>query len=208
VRLGSALPVKTCSVPETGQRHLVTLRWGLVPYFTKDPKRAWKPINARCETVATSAMFRSAFAYRRCLAPAAAYYEWWYDPEGKTLFAVTRVDGGPVAFTGIWKEWQSPEGEVLRTFATMTAEANRQLSGIQDRMPVIVDAMTGCCGWVRPTAIPAPCSAPHRTTCFGCGGWANRLAMSGMTGRSCSSRTRRRTPPLSCCRRTETGAPV
>ena len=140
VRLGSALPVKTCSVPETGQRHLVTLRWGLVPYFTKDLKRARKPINARCETVATSAMFRSAFVHRRCLVPAAAYYEWRDDPDGgKTPFAVARVDGDPVAFAGIWKEWQSPEGEVLRTFATMTTEANRQLSGIQDRMPVIIE---------------------------------------------------------------------
>jgi putative SOS response-associated peptidase YedK len=125
--------------PETGQRHLVTLRWGLVPYFTKELKRARKPINARCETVATSGMFRAALAYRRCLVPAAAYYEWRDDPDGKTPFAVARMDGDPVAFAGIWEEWQSPEGEVLRTFATMTTEANRQLSAIQDRMPVIVE---------------------------------------------------------------------
>jgi putative SOS response-associated peptidase YedK len=125
---------------ETGQRHLVALRWGLVPHFTKDLKRARKPINARCETVATSAMFRSAFVHRRCLVPAAAYYEWRDDPDsGKTPFAVARVDGDPVAFAGIREEWQSLEGEVLRTFATMTTEANRQLSGIQDRMPVIIE---------------------------------------------------------------------
>jgi putative SOS response-associated peptidase YedK len=33
----------------------------------------------------------------------------------------------------------APEGETLSTFATMTTEANRQLSAIQDRMPVIIE---------------------------------------------------------------------
>jgi putative SOS response-associated peptidase YedK len=33
--------------PETGERHLDVLRWGLVPHFTKDLKAARKPINAR-----------------------------------------------------------------------------------------------------------------------------------------------------------------
>ena len=123
----------------SGERHLDVLKWGLVPYFTKDLKKARKPINARSETVATSGMFRVAFAKRRCLVPAAAYYEWRDDPEGKVPFAVARVDGDPVAFGGIWEEWRSPEGETLRTFATITTDANRQLSAIQDRMPVIIE---------------------------------------------------------------------
>jgi putative SOS response-associated peptidase YedK len=29
--------------PETGERHLALLTWGLVPSFTKDPKTARKP---------------------------------------------------------------------------------------------------------------------------------------------------------------------
>jgi putative SOS response-associated peptidase YedK len=111
----------------SGERHLDVLKWGLVPYFAKDLKKARKPINARSETVATSGMFRAAFAKRRCLVPAAAYYEWRDDPEGKVPFAVARVDGDPVAFGGIWEEWRSPDGETLRTFATITTDANRQL---------------------------------------------------------------------------------
>jgi putative SOS response-associated peptidase YedK len=51
-----------------GDRHLDLLKWGLVPY-SKDLKRACKPINARSETVATSGMFKAAFAKRRCLVP-------------------------------------------------------------------------------------------------------------------------------------------
>jgi putative SOS response-associated peptidase YedK len=84
-------------------------------------------------------MFRAAFAQRRCLVPAPAYYEWRGDPDGKTPFAVARVDGDPVAFGGIWETWKSPDGELLQTFATITTDANRQLAAIQDRMPVIIE---------------------------------------------------------------------
>jgi putative SOS response-associated peptidase YedK len=125
--------------PETGERHLDLLKWGLVPSFTKDLKTARRPINARSETVVNSGMFKAAFAARRCLVPAAAYYEWRDDPDGKTPFAVARVDGDPVVFAGLWEEWRSPEGESLQTFSTITTDANQQLSAIQPRMPVIVE---------------------------------------------------------------------
>jgi putative SOS response-associated peptidase YedK len=121
-----------------GERYLDALKWGLVPYFTKDLKKSRKPINARSETIAKSGMFREAFAKRRCLVPAPIYYEWRDDPEGKTPFAVARVDGEPVAFAGIWETWKSPDGERLQTFATITTDANSLLAPIQDRMPVIV----------------------------------------------------------------------
>jgi putative SOS response-associated peptidase YedK len=84
-------------------------------------------------------MFKAAFAKRRCLVPAPVYYEWSDDPEGKTPFAVARVDGDPVVFAGIWDSWHSPDGEALHTFSTITTEANRKLAAIQDRMPVILE---------------------------------------------------------------------
>src|SRR6476660_481577 len=124
---------------ESGERHLDVLKWGLIPYFTKDLRKARKPINARSETIAKSGMFKEAFAKRRCLVPAPVYYEWRDDPEGKTPFAVARVDGDPVAFAGIWEAWKSSEGERVQTFATITTEANNLLAGIQDRMPVIIE---------------------------------------------------------------------
>jgi hypothetical protein len=53
------------SAPGACERHLDLLRWGLLPYLTKDPVHARRPINARAETVATSDMFRRAFEQRR-----------------------------------------------------------------------------------------------------------------------------------------------
>ena len=76
----------------------------------------------------------------RCLVPAPVYYEWRDDPDGKTPFGVARLDGDPVAFGGVWETWKSPDGETPQTFATITTEANRQLAGIQGRMPVIIES--------------------------------------------------------------------
>lgn len=123
---------------DTGERRLEVAKWGLVPFYTKDLAKARKPINARCETVARSPLFKEAFARRRCLVPAAAYYEWRHDPSGKTPFAIARCDGEPVALGGMWEEWRS-NGETLRTFATLTTDANPPLSLIQERMPVIIE---------------------------------------------------------------------
>jgi putative SOS response-associated peptidase YedK len=126
--------------PETGERHLDLLTWGLVPSFTKDLKAARKPINARAETVASSGMFKVALAKRRCLVPAAAFYEWKTMPDGKVPHAIARADGAPLAFAGIWEGWRSPDGDVLRTFAIITTEANVQMAALHNRMPVILEA--------------------------------------------------------------------
>jgi len=126
--------------PESGERHLDLLRWGLVPHFTKDLKAARKPINARSETAGSSGMFRGALAARRCLVPADAFYEWRTDPTGKQPFAIARVDRAPLAFAGLWESWRAPDGEVLRTFAILTTSANATMRPLHERMPVILEA--------------------------------------------------------------------
>jgi putative SOS response-associated peptidase YedK len=50
---------------ETGERELTVMRWGLVPYWSKDGKASFSTINAKSETVATSPAFREAWKYRR-----------------------------------------------------------------------------------------------------------------------------------------------
>jgi putative SOS response-associated peptidase YedK len=122
--------------PETGERRLEVAN-GPGAFFAKDLAKARKPINGRCETVARSPLFKEAFARRRCLVPAAAYYEWRHDPSGKTPFAVSRRDGEPVALGGMWEGvavgWR--DAPHFRH-----ADHGRQpLSLIQERMPVIIE---------------------------------------------------------------------
>ena len=171
-----------------GERHLDALKWGLVPYFTKDLKKARKPINARSETIAKSGMFKAAFAERRCLVPAPAYYEWRDDPDGKTPFAVARIDGDPVVFGGIWETWKSPEGEILQTFATITTDANSSLPESRTACRSSSNGRTGRCGWARPRAIPASCCALRQRTSCGFGRSTGESAKSRTMGLSCFSR--------------------
>ena len=74
-----------------GDRHLEALQWGLLPYWVKDVTAARYPINARCETAATSGMFRDALARRRCLIPANNYYEWRIEDGRKRPYAFARA---------------------------------------------------------------------------------------------------------------------
>jgi len=125
--------------PQTGERRLDLLTWGLVPHFTQDLKAARKPINIRSETAATSAISRGALAKRRCLVPAEAFFEWQTTPTGKQPFAIARADGQPIAFAGLWEGWRSPDGETIRSFAILTTAANATLRPLHERMPVIVE---------------------------------------------------------------------
>jgi putative SOS response-associated peptidase YedK len=125
--------------PETGDRHLDLLKWGLVPAFKKDLRQGRWSINARAETVATLGMFRAALAKRRCLVPAGAFYEWKAEPTGKQPFAIARTDGNPMAFAGLWEAWRYPDGEILRTFTILTTYANSTMAKLHERMPVILE---------------------------------------------------------------------
>jgi putative SOS response-associated peptidase YedK len=48
--------------PETGERRLDLLRWGLILHWAKDRKIAWRCINARAENIARIAAFREVYA--------------------------------------------------------------------------------------------------------------------------------------------------
>jgi putative SOS response-associated peptidase YedK len=117
------------------------LRWGLVPHWADDPGAlGLKLINARSETLPERPAFRDAFAERRCLVLADGFYEWERRPDGSTQpWWVTRPDGEPFAFAGLWASWHGPrDAEPLRTCTIVTTRASRQLAGIHDRMPVML----------------------------------------------------------------------
>jgi putative SOS response-associated peptidase YedK len=125
--------------PQTRERHLDLLTWGLIPYFTKDLKSARKPINARAESIATAPMFKAAFARRRCLVPAGAFYEWQKFSSGKQPYAIARTDQQIMALGGLWEGWRSPQGEIRRTFTIITVPASSDVVAIHDRMPLILE---------------------------------------------------------------------
>ena len=121
-----------------GTRVLHLLRWGLVPYWSKDPARGAPLINARAESVTAKPAFRGAFHQRRCLIPADGFYEWDRQGEIRRPYYFSPPDGSLLAFGGLWESWQAPDGSLLRTACILTTAANAQVAPIHDRMPLLL----------------------------------------------------------------------
>jgi len=141
------------------QRELRLLRWGLVPFWAKEPSGGARMINARAETVAVKPAFRSAFAKRRCIIPADGYYEWQAAAEGgkkpKQPFYIYRTDGGILAFAGIYELWHDKslpddhEHAWLWTASIITTDATDEIGRIHDRTPMVVPP-EGWADWLDP----------------------------------------------------------
>jgi putative SOS response-associated peptidase YedK len=111
------------------------LRWGLVPHWAKDEKAGYKMINARLETIAERPGFRDA---RHCLVIADGFYEWQKVQDRKQPCWVTRADGEPFAFAGLWTTRRREDGSQLRSCSIVTTAAFPSIAHIHDRMPVIL----------------------------------------------------------------------
>jgi putative SOS response-associated peptidase YedK len=147
-----------------GVRELRVVRWGLVPFWAKDPSIGSRLINARAETVATKPAFRRAFARHRCLLPADGFYEWEKsaDPKrpGKQPYYIHREDGGVLAFAGLYELWRDKDrpdddpGSWLWTATIITTQAEDEVGRIHDRMPMVIDPANWA-DWLDPTATSA-----------------------------------------------------
>jgi putative SOS response-associated peptidase YedK len=125
---------------ETGARVLEMRRWGLVPFWTKDPRIGNRLINARAEGVAERPAFREAFRKRRCLVPADGFYEWQSRGRGpKQPYHVHPARDPLFAIAGLYERWQGPEGESIDSCTLVTTEANARMRAIHPRMPVLLD---------------------------------------------------------------------
>lgn len=127
---------------DSGEREIVMMRWGLIPYFAKSAAefRGFSTINAKAETLQEKSLWRQPFERHRCLVPADGFYEWLkVNPKKKQPYAYTMKDGQPFAFGGVWSAWKDPaNGEWLQTFAIITTIANELTAKVHDRMPVIL----------------------------------------------------------------------
>mgnify|MGYP002636797464 CR=1 FL=1 len=112
-------------------------RWGLIPFWAKDPLIGNKLINARAETISEKPSFKNAFRRRRCLVPADGIYEWKKNPT-KTPYRIVLDSGAPFSMAGIWEKWVSGNGEIIHSFSIITTEPNQLIAPIHNRMPVIL----------------------------------------------------------------------
>jgi putative SOS response-associated peptidase YedK len=131
---GATMPVVLRNSPN----RVELMKWGLIPFWAKDPKNSYKTINARAETVATSPVFREALKRRRCLVPASGFYEWQQTERGKLPYFIHLKDIELFAFAGLYDVWQDAEGNELHTYTIITTTPNDLVQPIHNRMPVIL----------------------------------------------------------------------
>ena len=122
------------------RREIIPADWGLINHWSKDPRVAFKQINARAETLSERPAYRDAFRNKRCIVPADGFYE-WRGPKGKREpLWFHRPDRSLMLFAGLYDGWMDPTtGEVKKTFTIITTQPNDLVKPIHDRMPAIVD---------------------------------------------------------------------
>jgi putative SOS response-associated peptidase YedK len=124
--------------PDFGGRHLRSMRWGLVPHWSKEAATRAPMFNARGETLAERPAFRDPWRRRRCLIPADGFYEWKRDRQRKQPYLIRLRDARPFAFAGLWDRWERPHQEPVESCTIVTTAPNPLIAVIHDRMPVIL----------------------------------------------------------------------
>jgi putative SOS response-associated peptidase YedK len=140
-RYNCAPTQKLAVISNENPGELSLYRWGLIPYWAKDPSIGNKLINAKSETILEKPSFKSSFRSRRCLVLSDGFYEWKKDI-GRNPYRIIRRDGSAFAMAGIWDKWINQESEEINSFAILTTTPNSLMEKIHDRMPVILDRET------------------------------------------------------------------
>ena len=133
-------------VPGETRYKLQSMKWGLVPFWTKrnpDYGSVMKTINARDDSLATKGgMWNTMKQRKRCIVVAQGFYEWLKKNGGKEKIPhyTKRMDEQLMCFAGLWDCVQYEGSDAKHyTYSIITTDSNKQLSFLHDRMPVILE---------------------------------------------------------------------
>lgn len=132
---GQQVPVVISKSPN----RVLYMHWGLIPHWAKDTKISYKMINARIETVDEKPAYKSLVKNKRCVIPASGFYEWQATKAGKEPHFIHLKHESLFGFAGLYDIWENPNGDEIYSFTIITRPANKFMSKIHDRMPVILE---------------------------------------------------------------------
>jgi putative SOS response-associated peptidase YedK len=133
------------------------MRFGLIPFFAKGVAGKYSTINARVETIETSAAYRGPWKrQQRCLVLASGFYEWHLLPDGKSKqpYFIKPADQDSFAFAGLWDASKADDGTTIYSFSIITLPASplmAQIHNTKRREPAMLTA-AGCRIWLGGTA--------------------------------------------------------
>ena len=118
------------------RRKIVPMRWGLHPHWRKEPPQGRPLFNARVETAAEKASFRTPFRRRRALIPLNGWYEWARDAKPKIPYYIRETHRQAFAFAALWDQWRVGEGVSLLSATILTQDAPDDIFHIHHRAGV------------------------------------------------------------------------
>jgi putative SOS response-associated peptidase YedK len=137
MKTGEIFPTNTAPVivADKDSPSPVLMRWGY-------PK--WKDtgviINARAETAEEKRTFSTSIAHRRCILPANGFYEWNHeDGHPKQKYLLREKENPMLYMGGLYSSFEDRDGSRYFAYVILTVNANSSVSGLHDRMPLIMD---------------------------------------------------------------------
>ncbi len=145
--------------PDSGEPELREAKFGLVPFWSKEPKLKYSTMNARAETVARLSSYREPWKKRRyALVPMAGFYEPDYETGRPVRWRIERKDKRAFTVAAIWDYWKSSDGEGFHSFALLTLNADghpvmgRFHAPHDEKRSLVIVSPERCDDWLHTTA--------------------------------------------------------
>ncbi|HEX4484744.1 MAG TPA: SOS response-associated peptidase family protein [Terriglobales bacterium] len=110
-----------------------------------------KTFTVKADTIASSAIFKKAFAESRCLVPARAWYEYSYRRQPKSTWQIGPKGSGIIFFAGFWLRCNDPDNGPTDRFTIIVEPAGCPLNAVTDYAPVVLWG-SDCQVWLDPKA--------------------------------------------------------
>ncbi|KJA22095.1 hypothetical protein HYPSUDRAFT_67198 [Hypholoma sublateritium FD-334 SS-4] len=125
-----------------------TMKWGLVPHWSKFEDKSLNTINARSENLVDGGgVWASIKGKNRCAVPCQGYYEWLTKGKDKLPHFTKRKDNRLLLLAGLYDSVVL-DGKTLWTFTIVTTDANKEFSWLHDRQPVILSNLNAVIRWL------------------------------------------------------------
>lgn len=126
------------STEETQEVIIETMRWGLIPSFSKSIKTTLPQMhNARGESIQEKSVFKRLLSSKRCVIYIDGYYE-WKRSQKKLPYYIKRKDSQLLCIAGLYDVCEDDSKKITSSFTILTIEPGKDFQWLHDRMPVIL----------------------------------------------------------------------
>ncbi|KAL5498205.1 hypothetical protein ACEPAH_2335 [Sanghuangporus vaninii] len=127
-----------------------TMKWGLIPHWSKHEDINLNTINAKGENLTEGGgMWGGIKGRKRCVVICQGYYEWQKKGKERNPHFTRHKDGKLMLLAGLYDSViLEGEKKPLYTFTVVTTDANKQLSWLHDRMPVVLSTSSQVSTWL------------------------------------------------------------